>query len=181
MCDPLSKFHSAEIPRRTRYFDALNRIAVCILLREISYQVDHSRTFISNRQISYIADVWFKKREIKFIKKKNNEFLALWSRASNARCARIRVSLQPDAQQSRVYCYYANNRNSGWSSPSPSSSRLDVFIVGLAIPLPKLFCFEAPGYASEAILAPGGFRSRACESFTVKLNRATERPRENTC
>lgn len=25
-----------------------------------------------------------------------------------------------------------------------------VFIVGLAIPLPKLFCFEAPGYIDEA-------------------------------
>lgn len=52
----------------------------------------------------------------------------------------------------------------------------DVFIVGLAIPLPKLFCFEAPAMQPAVHRAPAGFRSRACESFTVKSNRADERP-----
>lgn len=54
----------------------------------------------------------------------------------------------------------------------------DVFIVGLAIPLPKLFCFAAPGYADEGLRrVRAGFRSRACESFTVKSNRENEKAR----
>lgn len=52
----------------------------------------------------------------------------------------------------------------------------DVFNVGLAIPLPKLFCFEALGeVCSRGCTASAGFRSR--ESFTVKSNRANEKAR----
>ncbi|EZA62879.1 hypothetical protein X777_04588 [Ooceraea biroi] len=42
-------------------------------------------------------------------------------------------------------------------SPFPFSPHPDVLIVGLAIPLPKLFCFEAPKYAAEAVTPAPAF------------------------
>ncbi|TGZ56586.1 Uncharacterized protein DBV15_06343 [Temnothorax longispinosus] len=69
-----------------------------------------------------------------------------------------RVSSQPDALRSRVYCCYANNRNSG----RPGC----VFIVRLAISLPQAFLLRGIEGVCERGCRCATFRSRACESFT---------------
>ncbi|KYN11712.1 hypothetical protein ALC57_16111 [Trachymyrmex cornetzi] len=81
--------------------------------------------------------------------------------------AKARVSSQPDAHNVRGFIVVTQ------TTGTPGSP--DVFIVGLAIPLPKLFCFDAPRGCCRRSCA--GFRSRVCESFTVKSNRANEKGR----
>lgn len=62
----------------------------------------------------------------------------------------------------------------------------DVFIVGLAIPLPKLFCFAAPGYADEAALSFARLRiihgqieqSEKARGEYVLINEAFRRQRQ---
>jgi len=59
------------------------------------------------------------------------------------------------------------------ASPSNPPPHPNVFIVGLAIPLHKLFCFER-----FETTAPGGCHSRARGSFTVKLKTEPKGPAE---
>lgn len=49
----------------------------------------------------------------------------------------------------------------------------DVFIVGLVIPLPKLFCFEAPGGMQRGYVTPAFVHAFA--NHSVKSNRANEK------
>ncbi|EGI70602.1 hypothetical protein G5I_00649 [Acromyrmex echinatior] len=69
--------------------------------------------------------------------------------------AKARVSSQPDAHNVRGFIVVTQ------TTGTPGSP--DMFIVGLAIPLPKLFCFNAPRGCRRSC---AGFRSRVCESFT---------------
>ncbi|KYM91468.1 hypothetical protein ALC53_01536 [Atta colombica] len=72
--------------------------------------------------------------------------------------AKARVSSQPDAHNVREFIVVTQ------TTGTPGSP--DVFIVRLAIPLPKLFCFDELRGCCRRSCA--GFRSHVCESFTVK-------------
>jgi len=80
-----------------------------------------------------------------------------------ARAAR-ESALSSRALNVRGFITVLRKQSGAPGGPSDSPPRSDVFIAGLAIPLHKLFCFE--GFEAAA---PGGSRSRACGSFTLKL------------